>query len=324
MAQTKKKIVFMGTPEFAATILKYILKWPQGDIVGIYTQPDRPCGRGRKIKCSPVKELAQKHGLPIFQPKTFKEPAAIETLKSLDPDFLVVAAYGLILPKSVLEIPKIAPLNVHASLLPKYRGAAPIQRAILNGEKVTGITIMLMDEGMDTGPILLQRALAIGIDDTAASLHDELANLGGELIVEALTKMSQGKLTPLPQPEERASYAPKLCKEEGLIDFNKSALEVHNQIRGLYPWPGAFFYFTKADGKNIQVQLFPGKVGDQLPKNHNFKPGQIAKIEDNTLFFVCKDRFYLVSKLKPANSKIMDATAFFCGFLSKCKTAPKK
>lgn len=321
MAQAKKKIVFMGTPDFAATILKKVLTWPQGEIVGVYTQPDKPAGRGQKIKISPVKELALAHNLPVFQPKNFKEKESIQTLASLEPDFLVVAAYGLILPKAVLDIPKIAPLNVHASLLPKYRGAAPIQRALLNGEKVTGITIMLMEEGLDSGPIVLQRAMAIDINDTAKTLHDDLAKLGAELIVEALDKVSLGLITPLPQPEEKATYAPKLTKEEGLVNFNKSAWEVHNQIRGLFPWPGAYFFFTKADGQKIRVVLYPGEIGKERPKD--IPVGKIL-FEDNKLAIACEDKFYLIKELKPENSKLMEATAFYCGFLSKCLDNEKR
>ncbi|MDQ7031883.1 MAG: methionyl-tRNA formyltransferase [Desulfonauticus sp.] len=317
MVKTKQKIVFMGTPEFAATILRTLLDWDKGEVVAVYTQPDRPCGRGQQIKCSAVKELALKHNLAVFQPVNFTNPQDIKQLASLTPDFLVVAAYGLILPKQVLDIPKTAPINVHASLLPKYRGAAPIQRAILNGEKVTGITIMLMDEGLDTGPILLQQALAIGIQDTAKTLHDELALMGGELLVQALEKFSQ--ITPLPQPEDRASYAPKLSKEEGLIDFNQPALTVHNKVRALFPWPQAFFYFKKNNGSQIKVTIYPGKVGDQLPQGQLFKPGEIVKLDNNHIYFVCQDRFYLVSKLKPENSKLMSATEFYCGFLRKCQ-----
>ncbi|HCO11839.1 MAG TPA: methionyl-tRNA formyltransferase [Desulfonauticus sp.] len=315
MAEAKKKIVFMGTPEFAATILEAVSLWDGGQIVGVYTQPDKPAGRGRKVKCSPVKELALQKGLPLFQPQNFKSVEEVEKLAKLQPDFLVVAAYGLILPRVVLDIPKIAPLNVHASLLPRYRGAAPIQRAILQGEKVTGITIMLMEEGLDSGPIVLQRAMAIDINDTAKTLHDDLAKLGAELIVEALEKMSAGKITPLPQPEHLATYAPKLSKEEGLVDFNRPAWEVHNQIRGLFPWPGAYFYFTKADGRQIKVDLFPGQIGEKV--EDSLVPGSI-QFKENKIAFACKDNFYLVEKLKPANGKLMEATAFYCGFLSKC------
>ena len=314
MDEKKKKIVFMGTPEFAAIVLSYVLKWSKANVVGVYTQPDKPCGRGKQIKCSAVKDLALKHNLPIFQPASFKQPESVARLQELEPDFLVVAAYGLILPAQVLDVPKIAPLNVHASLLPKYRGAAPIQRAILNGEKVTGITIMQMEPGMDTGPILLQRAVAIGLEDTAASLHNELAHLGGEMVVEAMEKFHS--LRPILQDPKMVSYAPKLSKEEGLINFNRPVLEVHNQVRALFPWPGAFFYFQKNNSKQIKVNVYPGYIGPEL--DTNLPPGHI-ELKGNFLGFACKDKYYLVGKLKPANCKEMTAREFYCGFLSKCK-----
>jgi methionyl-tRNA formyltransferase len=311
----KKRLVFMGTPEFAAIILNYVLDWPGGEVVAVYTQPDRPSGRGQKLKPSPVKELAVQKGLDVYQPKNFKQEQDIQVLAALKPDFLLVAAYGLILPGKVLATAKVAPINVHASLLPKYRGAAPIQRAIMAGEPATGITIMLMDEGMDTGPILLQRAMAIGIDDTAATLHDDLAHLGGRLLVEALDKMVQNKLVPIPQPEELATYAPKLKKEEGLIDWNRPCLQVHNQIRALYPWPGAYFDWVRPDQKEIRLHIYPGKVGPDLTEK--VAPGTILGVEDNLIAIACADKIYYTPEVKPENSKALDAQSFYCGYLSK-------
>jgi methionyl-tRNA formyltransferase len=314
-AQEKKRLVFMGTPEFAAIILNYVLDWPGGEVVAVYTQPDRPCGRGQKCKASPVKEIAMQKGLPVFQPKNFKQEDDVRALKALAPDFLLVAAYGLILPKQVLDTARFGAVNVHASLLPKYRGAAPIQRAIMAGESATGITIMLMDEGMDTGPILLQRAMAIGIEDTAKSLHDDLAHLGGRLLVEALEKMVQNKLVPIPQPDELATYAPKLKKEEGLIDWNRPCLQVHNQIRALYPWPGAYFDWARPNQKKIRLHVYPGRIGPDLTEK--VPPGTILGVEDNHIAIACADKIYLTPKVKPENSKALDGQSFYCGYLSK-------
>ena len=190
--EQKMRVVFMGTPDFAATVLRHVAAWPGCEVVAAYCQPDRPAGRGHKLQPPAVKVLAQELGIPVFQPLNFKDEADRAALAGLRPDALVVAAYGLILPQSVLDIPTIGPFNVHGSLLPQYRGAAPIQRAIMDGNHLTGITIMRMERGLDTGPMLLQRALGIGIDDTAATMHDELADLGGRLMVEVLRQYADG------------------------------------------------------------------------------------------------------------------------------------
>ena len=211
------RLVFAGTPDFAATALKALLQ-TEHQLVGVYSQPDRPSGRGRKLTPSPVKQVALEAGIPVFQPQTLKAPEAQRELKSLNADVMIVAAYGLILPQSVLELPRHGCLNIHASLLPRWRGAAPIQRAIAAGDSETGITIMQMDAGLDTGDMLLKATTPIDVADTGGSLHDRLAELGGKAIVEALGKMSEGTLTPEPQNDRLACYARKLSKEEGHID----------------------------------------------------------------------------------------------------------
>jgi methionyl-tRNA formyltransferase len=307
----------MGTPDFAATILTRLLTWEGGEVVGVYTQPDRPCGRGRVCKPSAVKQVALEQGLPVFQPVNFKDEADRSELADLQPDLLVVAAYGLILPQSVLDIPGLGAVNVHASLLPKYRGAAPIQRVIMDGEQVTGITIMQMEAGLDSGPMLLQRALAIGMDDTAASLHDELADMGGRLLVEALDRMAQGTLKPIEQDHDRATYAPKLEKKEGLIDWNRPAGEIHDRIRGLYPWPGSWFDWDAIPGKPVRLTLFPGRVGRERTADE--VPGTILGEEEGSLAIACADRIYLLPRVKPASGKPMDAKAFLCGYMSRCE-----
>ena len=319
MVETEKrrrKIVFMGTPDFAAASLSHLLDWDGCQVVGVYCQPDRPCGRGQICKAPPVKILALKHGLPIFQPCNFKNKEDLATLASLKPDLLVVAAYGLILPQAVLDIPDLGAINVHASLLPEYRGAAPIQRAIMDGLPVTGITIMAMEAGLDTGDILLQRSLAIDINDTAQSLHDELAEMGGRLVVEALKKMAQGRLVRIPQDHDRATYASKLSKEEGRIDWNQPAWTVHNQIRAFFPWPGSWFDWHGLGEKVVRLTIHPGTIGE--PVSENTAPGHIAGVVENNLLIACQDRYYQVPVLKPAGSKALSGREFYCGYLSRC------
>ena len=305
------KVVFFGSPEFAANILDRLIK-DGAQIVGVVTQPDKKAGRGRKLRPTPVKQLAIERGIPVFQPESLKGTEIRDLLRGLGADIFVVAAYGLIIPKDILDIPEYGAINVHASLLPKYRGAAPIQWAILNGERVTGITIMQMDEGLDTGPILLQRALAIGIYDTAKDLHDELSELGAELLLEALQKIEHGKIIPISQDESLASYAPKLSKDIGEIDWNNTALCIHNKIRALYPWPMAYFHFNTKKGP-IKIQLFPGKLGEKMKEK--IEPGTILGIREDFLEVACLDRTYLIPKLKPQSSKVLSAPEFSCGYL---------
>ncbi|GAU08438.1 methionyl-tRNA formyltransferase [Desulfoplanes formicivorans] len=310
----RKKIVFMGTPGFAAVILDDLLAYTGGEVVGVYTQPDRPCGRGQVCKPSEVKQLALEKGLPVYQPEHFKEEQDRRVLADLNPDLLVVAAYGLILPQTVLDIPPLGAINVHASLLPKWRGAAPIQRAIMNGDHVTGITIMQMEKGLDSGPILLQRAMGIGINDTAESLHDDLAAMGGKLLVEALSKLDQGLIHPQIQAHDLATYAPKLQKSEGLVDWNRPVQEVHDQIRGLFPWPGTWFFWERKPGKTVKLTLYPGSIGD--PVAQGTLPGTFLGMRGDNLAIACKDREYLLSTIKPAGGKPLEAKSFFCGYLS--------
>jgi methionyl-tRNA formyltransferase len=227
-----------------------------------------------------------------------------------------VAAYGLILPRSVLDIPRLGAVNVHASLLPEYRGAAPIHRAIIDGKHVTGITIMQMEAGLDTGDILLQRSRAIGIHDTAQSLHDELADMGGRLLVDALTKMSTGGLVRIPQDHSRATYASKLSKEEGRIDWNRPVLDVHNRIRGLFPWPGSWFDWDGMPGRTLRLTVYPGSIGEARPEG--VAPGEIVGVAGDNVVIACADRLYSVPTIKPAGSKPLGGREFYCGYLSRC------
>ncbi len=308
------RIVFFGSPQFAAIILKRLLSWEGAEVVAVITQPDRPAGRGKRPRATPVKELALSRGIEILQPPALKgNKEIIDHLKNLRAHLFVVVAYGLLLPEEIIYLPPLRTINVHASLLPKYRGAAPIQWAILNGEKVTGITIMEMEKELDTGPILLQRALAIGIEDTAQSLHDELAQMGGELLIEALKKIKEGRIVPISQDHSLASYAPKLTKEMGEVSWHNRALIIHNKIRGLYPWPMAYFKFTSARGRTINVQLFPGEIGRERPEDA--RPGEVLGLKEDALEIACEDRIYRIKRLRPQGSRILSAREFSCGYL---------
>ena len=230
------RVVFAGTPDFAAASLQALIDAGH-EIVAVYTQPDRRAGRGRQTQPGPVKQLALNHGLPVEQPPSLKDAQAQETLAGYAPEVMVVAAYGLLLPQKVLDIPEHGCLNVHASLLPRWRGAAPIQWALANGDAETGITIMQMDAGLDTGDMLLRHRTPIHPDDTGGSLHDRLARMGGRAITEALAELEAGTLTPTPQDASQATYARKLDKEEGRIDWNQSADAIERRIRAFNPWP---------------------------------------------------------------------------------------
>ena len=232
------KIIFAGTPEFAATALEQLIA-SNHDVVAVYTQPDRPAGRGRKLKPSPVKELALANGLAVFQPVSLKDHEVQQQLADQAADLMIVAAYGLILPKAVLDLPPLGCINIHASLLPRWRGAAPIQRAILAGDAETGITIMQMDVGLDTGDMLLKLSCTIEQTDTAASLHDKLAELGAQAVTQALEKLTAGELMPQKQDDSKANYATKLEKAEAIIDWTLPALDINRQVRAFNPWPVA-------------------------------------------------------------------------------------
>ena len=258
------RIVFFGTPSFAVPTLKSLLQGSE-DVIAVVTQPDREKGRGRKVVSSPVKELVLPLGIPVLQPEKVKEETFQKHVKALYPDLFVVVAYGQILPKLLLEIPKHGAVNVHASLLPKYRGAAPIVWAILKGEKVTGVTTMIMDEGMDTGNILLQAEILIGEKETSETLHDRLALLGAQLLLETVTQMKAGDIRPVPQDHSKATYAPPLRKEDGRIDWRKDAEEIDHQVRAFHPWPGAYTVWEsqllKIYGGEVRKGTPMGKTG---------------------------------------------------------------
>ncbi len=261
---TMVKVVFMGTPDFSVPTLEALIT--HHEVIGVVTQPDRPAGRGGKVKMSPIKELALKHDIPVFQPNKIRKPEAIETLRQWDADVYVVAAFGQILPQTLLDIPRYGSINVHASLLPRWRGAAPIHAAIREGDAETGITIMVMDAGLDTGPMLSKRVIAIRDDETGQSLHDKLSAIGGELLIETLPAYFSGDLQAHAQPEDGITYSPQIDKEEGNIDWSQDAASIERLVRAFTPWPGTF---TQWNGKQLKIhaghvadgQLAVGKVG---------------------------------------------------------------
>ena len=254
------KIIFAGTPQFAASALAALLEEHQ--VVAVLTQPDRPAGRGMQLTASPVKQLALQHGLPVLQPTTLKTGEVQQSIAALDADVMVVAAYGLILPQAVLQLPRYGCLNIHASLLPRWRGAAPIQRAILAGDGETGITIMQMDEGLDTGDMLLQHVCQIAADDTAQTLHDKLSKLGADSILEALRLLREQRLTPVKQDNAAATYAAKLLKSEGKIDWRQDARQIERAVRAFNPFPVCHADFNGAAIKIWQATLQEGVQGE--------------------------------------------------------------
>ena len=298
------RIIFFGTPNFAIPTLKYLLQGPD-EVIAVVTQPDREKGRGRKVIPSPVKELALQHGLTLLQPEKVREEAFQEKMKSLQPELFVVVAYGQILPKSLLKIPKHGAVNVHASLLPKYRGAAPIPWAILKGERLTGVTTMMMDEGMDTGDILLQIEIPIGEEETSETLHDRLALLGAQLLLETVRGMKAGNLHPIPQDHSKATYAPPLKKEDGRIDWSKEAKEIDRQVRAFNPWPGAF---TEWNGQLLKIYR-----GEVRGKKSIGKAGIVAWVGLDFIEVETGKDFFLIKEVQLEGKRRMGVREFISG-----------
>jgi methionyl-tRNA formyltransferase len=298
------RIVFMGTPEFAVPSLEALLK-SDDQVVGIVTQPDRPKGRGQTLTPSPVKLIAQRERIPFLQPTRMKDPEFLAALAAWKPDLIAVAAFGRILPPSILTLPPQGCINVHGSLLPKYRGAGPIQWAIMNGETETGITTMLMDEGMDTGAMLLQEKLSIEPEDTAGSLSPRLAALGGRLLVATLAQLKAGALVPRPQDHNRATMAPLLKKEDGFIDWTLPASSIANRVRGLSPWPGAYTFV----GADRWVLCRAKALNDAA----NAPPGQVTRVTKDALQVATGDALLAVLEIQPANSRRMTVSQFLAG-----------
>ncbi|NLZ39374.1 MAG: methionyl-tRNA formyltransferase [Firmicutes bacterium] len=298
----KTRLVFMGTPEFAVPSLLTLHE--QCDILAVVTQPDKPAGRGRKLTAPPVKLAAQQLGLHVKQPLNLHQKDFIAWLQALHPDYIITCAYGKILPPVILTIPQKAALNIHASLLPRHRGAAPIHRAIMAGDKESGITIMLMDEGMDTGDIVLCQAIPIHSNDTAGTLHDKLAELGADLIVKAIKQINEGTARYQKQKECLATYAEPLKSEDERINWCNSTESIHNQVRGMNPWPGAY---TELNG--IRLKVWEGQ-----PSEGQGRPcGSVLAKSSAGLVVATGDGAYLITKLQPQGKKIMSAAAFLRG-----------
>ena len=294
------KIVFMGTPEFAEASLQKLLETDH-QIIGVFTQPDKPKGRGYKLVAPPVKELALAHNIPVFQPQKMRDGTALEILQELQPDLIAVVAYGKILPKEILELPRYGCINVHGSLLPKYRGAGPIQWSVINGESVTGVTTMYMGEGLDTGDMILKKETPIGENETYGELHDRLKEIGAQALVETIELIEQGKAPREVQDDSLSSYAPMLDKQIARLDFAKDAQTLHNLIRGLSPWPVAH---TTVDGKLLKVHravLASGK-------------GQPGEVIDSKKFIVaCKEGALELLEVQLEGGKRMKGEDFLRG-----------
>jgi len=294
------KIVFMGSPDFALPGLRALAV--AYDVVGVVTQPDRASGRGREIKMPPVKSLALQFDIPIMQPEKLRAPEAMEQLRAWDPDLIVVAAFGQILKKDVLDLPRFGCINVHASLLPRWRGAAPIAAAILHGDEETGVTIMQMDAGLDTGPMLAKRAIRLMREDTAGSVTETLSQLGANLLLETLPGYLSGKITPTPQPDEGATYAPMLKKEEGRLDFTHDVNELERRVRAFNPWPGAFMDF---DGAILKVHRAHVAAGDVEAGKRLVVQNQPAVSAGGGLL--------VLDEVQPAGKKSMNGKSFLAG-----------
>ncbi len=301
---TPLRILFMGTPDFAVPALQALLDGPD-TVIGAVCQPDRKKGRGKKLQAPPVKVLAQEAGLPVLQPTSIRTDAFFDEISTLQPDLIVVAAYGKILPGSLLNFPPMGTVNVHGSLLPKYRGAAPIQWALINGEAETGVTIMQMDEGMDTGDILLPEKLPITDEDTAGTLFDKLSRLGGKTLLEAIALLKEGKLPPIKQDDALATEAPMLTKEQGHIDWDRPARELHCLLRGLDPWPSAYGFLN---GKRFR--FFKPEV---IARNGSESPGTICRADKEGLLVACGKDNLLIREIQPEGKKRMSVAACLCG-----------
>lgn len=291
------RIVFAGTPEFAALHLQALIG-SEHEVVAVYSQPDRPAGRGKKLQASAVKQLALEHAIPVFQPQSLKTTEAESTLAALEADIMIVVAYGLILPTAILTIPKLGCLNVHGSLLPKWRGAAPIQRSIWAGDDKTGVTIMQMDEGLDTGAMLLKQSVEISKEDTSVSLYEKLANIGPQALLKTLADLAD--LAPHAQNDELASYAKKLSKQEAKIDWSLTAEQLERNIRAFNPWPVAYFRVQDADIKVYSAVV----IKDESP---NQTVGQIIKADKTGILLATGKDCLLVTKLQLPGKKPMSA-----------------
>ena len=299
------RVLFIGTGEIGAPVLRWLAESREHQLVGIVTQPDKPVGREQRIEAPPIKAAIGANNLPVLQPKRIKN--AVEEIRALNPDLIVVMAYGQILPRDVLEIPRIACLNLHASLLPRHRGAAPIQAAIAAGDRETGISVMYMDEGLDTGDVLLQKPIEIGSNETGGSLHDRLAQIAPAALSDALPQLASGSAPRIPQDSSIATYAPKLEREDGRIDWNESAVAIERKIRAFNPWPGAFTLITDRSGKGRKLKVFSASV---VPLNE--RPGKLYLVNDDVEITTGKDGLRL-GEVQLEGKRRMSAKEFIRG-----------
>ena len=301
------RLVFMGTPELAAVCLDALLRAPGIQIVGVVTQPDRPKGRDLKLTSPPVKELALRNNIPVLQPEKARDENFIRELAAWRPELIAVAAFGQILPQQILDLPRLGCLNVHTSLLPKYRGAAPIQRAILDGESESGVTIMKMDIGLDTGAILTMERTAITDADNAQTLHDRLAGIGAALLVKTIPDFAAGRIIPQPQPAEGASYAAKIKKQDGAMDWQLPARTLWNRVRGFTPWPGAFTHFA------TQPRPLTLKIWEAMPVELSGVPGEILRADKHGIVVATGQGALNILVLQREGGRRVTAAEFLAG-----------
>ena len=308
------RIVFMGTPDIACPTLQALASAPDCEVVGVVAQPDKPKGRDLKLQPPPVKELALRLGVPVLQPVRAREEAFLAQLRELRPDLIAVLAYGQILPQAVLDLPQYGCLNVHTSLLPRWRGAAPIQWAILEGDAETGVTIMRMDAGLDTGGVVATCATPIAPDDNAQTVHDRLGVLGAELLVRTISRYVAGEAPPRPQPTEGVSYARKLTKEDGRLDWSQPARVLHNRLRAFTPWPGAFT-FLPAQPRPLLLKVWRAEVASaaDLQLAPAAKPGQVLAADKLGLVIACREGALRLLEVQKEGSRRMTAAEFLAG-----------
>lgn len=300
------RVVFMGTPDFSVPTLQKLID-EKHEVVAVVTQPDKPKGRGKAVQFTPVKELAVQYDIPVLQPKRIKQNEEFYAqMKELNPDVMVVIAFGQILPKEILDLPKYGCVNVHASLLPKYRGSAPIQWVILDGEKETGITTMMMDVGIDTGDMLLKKVVPLEEKETGGSLHDKLSAIGGDLLIETLKQLEDGSITRIPQGNAETNYAKMLTKDMGKIDFNRPAIQLERLIRGLNPWPSAY---TSMHGKTLKIW-----DANVVEGNKDAKPGEIIAVSKTSFTIMTGEKALEIMEMQLEGKKRMTTEAFLRGY----------
>ncbi len=300
------RVIFMGTPDFAVPSLQTLLNDKNLDVVAVVTQPDRPVGRKRVLTPTPVKVEAEKHGLPVLQPERLRRPESVEAIRALQPDLIVTAAFGQILPKSVLELPKLGCINIHASLLPKYRGGAPIHYAVMNGDAVTGVTIMYMAEGLDTGDMISKIEVPIEDSDTTGTMFDKLSLAGAKLLEETLPDLLAGRVQPVPQNDAEAVYSPNITREQERIDWTKPAMQLWNLVRGLHPRPGAY---TLWNGEVLKIwTCAKPDESDRVPDG--VRPGTVLEAGERGIAVAAGQGILRITELQPAGKKAMDAAAF--------------